>query len=242
MSVTTECPMHRAARLNATNIMNALLNSTGAALHDHNAHMGHDMSGASSSNGGGGGGGHNHGMMGDDDMMYMYFHGGISDTILFDFWRPKSLIIFLLSCFILFISAALYEGLKLLREKLIRNEINRLAQDYDKEQASQKEGLNNNESLLFNNNNNNNTKPIDEATITETKVKIFQNRSRLLSRGHLIQTFLHMVQVTLSYLLMLVFMTYNSWLCLSVVLGAGLGYFFFGYKRMTTIDSNEHCH
>ncbi len=71
MSVTTECPMHRAARLNAPNIMNALLNSTGAALHDHNAHMGHDMSGASSSNGGGGGGGHNHGMMGDDDMMYV---------------------------------------------------------------------------------------------------------------------------------------------------------------------------
>lgn len=51
-----------------------------------------------------------------------------------------------------------------------------------------------------------------------------------------------MVQVTLSYLLMLVFMTYNTWLCLSVVLGAGVGYFFFGYKRLTTIDANEHCH
>ena len=67
-------------------------------------------------------------------------------------------------------------------------------------------------------------------------------RSRLLSKGHILQTFLHMFQVAISYLLMLVFMTYNSWLCLSVVLGAGLGYFFFGYKRLTTIDSNEHCH
>lgn len=51
-----------------------------------------------------------------------------------------------------------------------------------------------------------------------------------------------MLQITVSYLLMLVFMTYNTWLCLSVVLGAGLGYFIFGLKRLTAIDVNEHCH
>lgn len=76
----------------------------------------------------------------------MYFHGGIKDTILFHFWKPRSIEsmlkidlyfkeiifnltfffkVFLLSCFILFISAALYEGLKLLRENLIRYEIRR---------------------------------------------------------------------------------------------------------------------
>jgi hypothetical protein len=31
--------------------------------------------------------------------------------------------VFVLSCFVLFVAAALYEGLKLLRETLIRNEI-----------------------------------------------------------------------------------------------------------------------
>jgi len=62
---------------------------------------------------------------------------------------------------------------------------------------------------------------------------------RLLS--HMIQVMLHMIQVTLSYLLMLVFMTYNVWLCLSVVVGAGLGYAIFGRLKSTVIDSNEHC-
>jgi len=66
--------------------------------------------------------------------------------------------------------------------------------------------------------------------------------SRLLSQGHVIQTLLHMLQITISYLLMLVFMTYNSWLCLSVVLGAGVGYFLFGLQRIASIDVNEHCH
>lgn len=73
-------------------------------------------------------------------------------------------------------------------------------------------------------------------------IKYILFRTRLISRGHLIQTFLHMLQITVSYLLMLVFMTYNTWLCLSVVLGAGFGYFLFGLKRLTSIDVNEHCH
>ncbi|XP_002073524.3 histidine-rich glycoprotein [Drosophila willistoni] len=48
---------------------------------------------------------------------------------------------------------------------------------------------------------------------------------------HLFQTFLHMLQVFVSFLLMLVFMTYNVWLCMAVVLGAGFGYFiFFAYS------------
>ena len=67
-------------------------------------------------------------------------------------------------------------------------------------------------------------------------------RSRLFSSSHVLQTVLHVVQVFVSYCLMLVFMTYNLWLCLAVVLGAGLGYFLFGWKRAVVVDSNEHCH
>jgi copper transporter 1 len=52
-----------------------------------------------------------------------------------------------------------------------------------------------------------------------------------------------MVQLTLSWLLMLVFMAYNSWLCLCVVLGAGAGYFVFGVWRQKSADVNEAgCH
>lgn len=63
----------------------------------------------------------------------------------------------------------------------------------------------------------------------------------LCSGAHALQTALHALQSTLSYLLMLVFMTYNVWLCLAVVLGLTLGYFLFGWRRSSINDSNEHC-
>jgi len=68
------------------------------------------------------------------------------------------------------------------------------------------------------------------------------HRRRMMSLAHLVQTLLHVIQVTVSYMLMLVFMTYNVWLCLAVVAGAGLGYFLFAWRRATVVDVNEHCH
>jgi solute carrier family 31 (copper transporter), member 1 len=62
-----------------------------------------------------------------------------------------------------------------------------------------------------------------------------------MSPGHMIQTVFHLVQSTVSYLLMLVFMTYNVWLCLALILGLGVGYFCFGWKKTTVVDVNEHC-
>ena len=63
---------------------------------------------------------------------------------------------------------------------------------------------------------------------------------------HVIQTLLHMLQVTVSYFLMLIVMTYNVWLFIAVILGAGAGYFLFAKFRGpgTRIlqDENEHCH
>lgn len=48
-------------------------------------------------------------------------------------------------------------------------------------------------------------------------------RSRVLLHG--VQTLLHLVQVTLGYMLMLCVMSYNVWIFLGVVLGSALGYF-----------------
>ena len=56
---------------------------------------------------------------------------------------------------------------------------------------------------------------------------------------------LHMIQVAMGYVLMLVVMTYNVWLGLAVVLGAGLGYLVVG--RLRTIEGvkgmehDDHC-
>ncbi|XP_032395468.1 protein SLC31A2 isoform X2 [Etheostoma spectabile] len=42
---------------------------------------------------------------------------------------------------------------------------------------------------------------------------------------HCIQTVLHMLQVSLGYMLMLCVMSYNTWIFLGVIVGSGLGYF-----------------
>ncbi len=46
----------------------------------------------------------------------------------------------------------------------------------------------------------------------------------------------------MSYFLMLIAMTYNSYLVLAVILGAGFGHFLFAWRRSSVHDHNEHCH
>lgn len=70
----------------------------------------------------------------------------------------------------------------------------------------------------------------------------FHSRPTIFSWMHFYQSFLHLVQVTLSLMLMLIFMTYNTWLCLAVVFGAMVGYFLFGWKKSVVVDVTEHCH
>lgn len=67
-------------------------------------------------------------------------------------------------------------------------------------------------------------------------------RQRMLSPPHFLQTFLHIIQVAVSYVLMLVFMTYNAYLCIAVALGAGMGYFLFSWRKAVVVDITEHCH
>lgn len=64
----------------------------------------------------------------------------------------------------------------------------------------------------------------------------------MMSTAHAWQTVLHGLQVLVSYMLMLVFMTYNTWLCAAVVLGSATGYFLFGWRESVVVDFTEHCH
>lgn len=62
---------------------------------------------------------------------------------------------------------------------------------------------------------------------------------------HVIQSALHVVQVGYGYLLMLVVMTFNGWLFLSICFGAGVGYLLFAKSRHLMgnfREQNEHCH
>ncbi|KAG4078259.1 hypothetical protein HA402_012969 [Bradysia odoriphaga] len=66
-------------------------------------------------------------------------------------------------------------------------------------------------------------------------------RQLLTQKAHLIQTLMHMIQVAVSYALMLIVMTCNVWLVLAVILGVTAGYFFFGWIRQRMIDVAENC-
>ncbi|XP_054986292.1 high affinity copper uptake protein 1-like [Sorex araneus] len=64
-------------------------------------------------------------------------------------------------------------------------------------------------------------------------------RQQLLSAAHLLQTALHVLQLALSYLLMLTAMTYNAYLGLALLAGAGAGYWLFGGKKAEHVDSQN---
>lgn len=62
---------------------------------------------------------------------------------------------------------------------------------------------------------------------------------RIFSLPHLIQTALHLVQVILAYSLMLGFMTFNVWICLSIISGATIGYYLFYWRKITVVHLTD---
>ncbi|XP_055695629.1 high affinity copper uptake protein 1 [Lutzomyia longipalpis] len=157
---------------------------------------------------------HHHG--GDEDMecpMQMIFHLGHCEAILFKSWTVSEVGGFVGAAILIFVVAVLYEGLKYLREKLYYDAHQMEFSQQDKEGSTQ--------------NLRNTSKPI---------------RQQIFNKAHIIQTFLHLIQVSVSYALMLIVMTYNVWLFLAVVLGACAGYLFFGWIRNRSVDITEHCH
>ncbi|KAH8247715.1 hypothetical protein KR038_008799, partial [Drosophila bunnanda] len=226
-----------------------------------------------------------HGQHGGEggNMMPMAFHGGSTETILFNFWRTQTASALALSCVLVFVVAVLYEGLKFYREYLFQKTRSirldagtehyghprhhrhqsfsfrpttysfRLPhpQPYPKPHEhshGQSHSQAQPQPHLHQQAQSSQIMPhhlpqgpghhrIQRADEPEVPKKI-PWRQRWCSRMHLLQTFLHVLQVLISFLLMLVFMTYNVWLGLAVILGAGVGYYLFGAFGNRI---NEHC-
>ncbi|XP_068609037.1 high affinity copper uptake protein 1 [Brachionichthys hirsutus] len=175
--------------------------------------------------------GHDHGGGGHDG------GGGMAMTFYFGYKNVELLFSGLLinspremvgACIGVFLLAVLYEGLKIGRETLLRrSQVN----------------------VRYN------SMPLpgsDGTVLMETHKTVGRYlegadhpvglRQRMLSPGHFLQTLLHIVQVVVSYFLMLVFMTYNAYLCIAVAAGAGTGYFLFSWRKAVVVDITEHCH
>ncbi|XP_012538289.1 high affinity copper uptake protein 1 isoform X2 [Monomorium pharaonis] len=146
--------------------------------------------------------------------MSMTFHTGYCESVLFENWKISSIGGLVGSMIGIAIMAALYEGLKYYREYLFWKTYN----------ALQYRSV---------------TVPSEKNVVAEDNRVV---QPTMMSWMHLFQTFLHIIQIVLSYFLMLIFMTYNVWLCCAVVLGAAVGYFLFGWKKSVIVDVTEHCH
>ncbi|CAG9127934.1 unnamed protein product [Plutella xylostella] len=146
----------------------------------------------------------------------MTFHLGVCQEILFSGWVTTNAMQLFGSAVALFVAGFLYEGLKYYR------------------QAAQHGASSSNKD--------------SQVNITKTECGgadgprcHSQVKYGMFSSPHVVQTLLHIIQTTISYILMLVFMTYNVWLCLALVLGMGLGYFVFGWRRAGGGDTNDCC-
>lgn len=64
--------------------------------------------------------------------------------------------------------------------------------------------------------------PLSLELITSTNVFPFSPRWFMCHSG---QSVLHVLQVVISYFMMLAVMTYNTWIFLGVVLGSAVGYY-----------------
>ncbi|KZC07807.1 PREDICTED: high affinity copper uptake protein 1 [Dufourea novaeangliae] len=180
---------------------------------DHNDHAGHTVATATEACA-------NMGMHG----MSMTFHGGYCEKVLFESWNISSVGGLVGSMIGIMIMAALYEGLKYYREYLFWKTYNAL-QYRSVTMPAEK-----------------NVVAEDNRVVHMVGEVIHKQPPTMLSWMHTFQTFLHIVQIVLSYFLMLIFMTYNVWLGFAVVLGAAIGYFLFGWKKSVIVDVTEHCH
>lgn len=63
----------------------------------------------------------------------------------------------------------------------------------------------------------------------------------MINKNHFLQTFMHFIQIIISYCLMLIVMTFNLWLFLAIILGATIGHFSFGWLRQRSFDMTD-CH
>ncbi|TWW66542.1 High affinity copper uptake protein 1 [Takifugu flavidus] len=184
---------------------------------DHTHHHSHPMATPTSGghDHGGGAGGGTGGHEGHMGMVMTFYFGYHNVELLFSGLVINSPGEMVAACIGVFLLAILYEGLKIGREVLLRrSQVN----------------------VRYN------SMPLpgsDGTVLMETHKTVGQ---RMLSPAHFLQTFLHIIQVAVSYILMLVFMTYNAYLCIAVALGAGMGYFLFSWRKAVVVDITEHCH
>nr|AFU72289.1 copper transport protein CTR1 [Amanita strobiliformis] len=129
--------------------------------------------------------------------MNMLFNWQIENTcVVFRWWHISGPISLMISCLMVFIIAALYEW--------IRAYSTTLDTQWHAPELNDRNEENEQENVVY----------------------AYQQYKRLSGQKELIRSSIYALLVGISFWLMLVFMTYNGYLMIATVLGAGFGHFF----------------
>ncbi|GMR33157.1 hypothetical protein PMAYCL1PPCAC_03352 [Pristionchus mayeri] len=208
------------------------------AAHDHGAH--HGERGGMQSGGG------DHAMAGHH-MMKMWFHGGVDEVILFDWWRTDSCLSLLISCVIIFAMGALYEGVKWFRVYL------QMSRERVKMDTTNCHGEYDTPSTGGNGCSKGDHVPLRDVTEAENGfgptatppvarrgIRIASGRDGAFSVFRLVEAALYSLQLVLAYWLMLIVMTYNTWLTIAVIAGAAFGHWLFAILNILSPSGDRH--
>lgn len=144
----------------------------------------------------------------------MTFGVSSSVTLLFDFWDVHGPAGMVLSVFVVLLLTVFYEVLKVWRVWL--GSSSKLAQPQSPYAVPPSSRSDSSSAL--------DSSPSESSlTPIQSQPPAVHTRNSWLLHG--IQTLLHMLQVTLGYMLMLCVMSYNTWIFLGVIVGSVLGYF-----------------
>jgi len=189
--------------------------------------------------------------------MKMWFHGGSEETILFEWWRIETCWGLLFSSIVILLMGVLYEGIKWLRVYLHNIQLAKERQAAHCPKLALSSINQTDEALLSKADappNDTGTLRSDEvykSTITRENNRVqqchlekFLCRMDLLSPSPLsffriLQTVLYILQIVIAYWLMLIAMTYNSWLTAAVVLGCGLGHWIFAISNFVRFSNDS---
>ncbi|KAM3874411.1 protein SLC31A2 [Diretmus argenteus] len=145
----------------------------------------------------------------------MTFEASSRVMLLFDFWDVHGPAGMLLSVFVVFLLTVLYELLKVWRLSLGNR--SQLGQGQPPYSFASSECRRESNTVL--------TNSASESSLAP--VELHPNGCSIRNSWalHGIQTALHILQVSLGYILMLCVMSYNTWIFLGVIAGSAIGYF-----------------
>ncbi|KAG0346830.1 hypothetical protein BG005_000511 [Podila minutissima] len=177
-----------------------------------------DHGGGHGGHGGGGGGGGDH--EGPTCSMNMLFNWQTENLcVVFESWRIDTPFGLVVSFLVIMAMAASYEALRAqsrcFEERLIEGERKRHPE------SSGSGGIGE-----------------DETPLLAPRSSSF----RLSNQQRLTRALFYMAQVFVGFFLMLIFMTYNGYLMAATVLGAGVGFFYFGGDTLATSTKALSCH